>query len=104
MTRFFAYFCLLLLYKVSPVPSKFWKALAALGMVQMQQEDYAAAAKSFNRASTCSNKKSAIVLYNAGLCELKLGDKTAARQHLMNALELEPGAHATIYFYSIVYD
>ena len=99
MLTFAYYYCI----KVSPVPSKFWKALAALGMVQMQQEDYAAAAKSFNRASTCSNKKSAIVLYNAGLCELKLGDKTAARQHLMNALELEPGAHA-IYFYSIVYD
>ena len=77
--------------EVDPVPSKYWKALAALGMVQMQQEEFSAAAKSFNSASFCSKNKSAIVLYNAGLCEIKLGDKLAARTHLTNALALEPG-------------
>ena len=77
--------------EVDPVPSKYWKALAALGMVQMQQEEFSAAAKSFNSASFCSNHKSAIVLYNAGLCEIKLGDKLAAHTHLTNALALEPG-------------
>ena len=61
--------------ETSAVPQdRHWKALAALGTVQMQQEDYGAALKSFTASCSASevSQMNATVAFNIGLCLMNL--------------------------------
>ncbi len=59
------------------------------GVSLFKQEKYAEAANAF-RASLAIDKGSVMDLANLGMCEMRLGDLEAAREHLGSALELDP--------------
>ena len=59
------------------------------GVSLFKQEKYAEAASAF-KASLAIDKGSVMDLANLGMCEMRLGDLEAAKEHLGSALELDP--------------